>query len=274
MIIFSAIAQFFDSFVDNVPAGIAFLVAFVTAATAIVLKFTKVSGSNEKLKYEFITIIAHKYRTPLTYIKWSTGELMSSEQDSYKKELLTNMQESNEKLIQLTGSLVELTDSKSTSGSTYNLERMSLSDFAHNIGKQYKDAFHKKNLFFSVQRPSEDIMVKIDRSRMEFVVQTLLENAIAYTPTGKNVEMSVNATKHKAMITVADGGIGIDPVDMPHITTKFFRAANARTADTEGFGVALYLAKMITLRHKGKLIIESEGLNKGTRCTVVLKRVP
>jgi signal transduction histidine kinase len=117
------------------------------------------------------------------------------------------------------------------------------------------------------------MFVKIDRQRMEFVLQTLLENALTYTPSGKNVDVIVSKVGHKAIISVVDHGIGIDKADMPRIFDKFFRADNARATDTEGFGVGLYLSQAIARRHKGTMDVTSDGVGFGSTFTITLKTV-
>lgn len=263
----------FSVSVENRISAIVFGITLVVIVVTIILVLIKKLQKNEALKYEFITIIAHKFRTPLTHVKWSTDELVKNEQDSYKKQSLQDIQQSNEKLIKLTGTLIELTDSDNTVASSYNFERTSLCSFVRTVGDSCKDAFHEKNIFFSVQCPPDDIFVKIDPQRMEFVLQTLLENALIYTPTGQSVDVTVQRVGHKAFILVTDHGIGIDKKDIPNIFTKFFRAENARAADTEGFGVGLYLAQAITHRHRGNIRVESAGIGSGATFTIAFKTV-
>jgi len=228
-------------------------------------------AKNELMKYEFITIVAHKFRTPLTHIKWSSGELASTEVDPYRKQTLMDLQESNEKLIKLTNTLIEITDSDNESGSSYTFEVVPLCDFIRTIGDTFKDNFHEKNVFFSVQCPPQDIQVSIDKPRMEFVLQTLLENALHYTPPGRDVMLSVVRSGSKAIISITDHGIGIRKEDLQFIFSKFFRTKNAQAADTEGFGVGLYLAESIITKHKATIEVSSPGIDMGTSFTITLK---
>ena len=225
---------------------------------------------NEALKYEFITIIAHKFRTPLTTIKWSMDELISSEQDPYKRKSFEDIRQSNEKLIKLTGTLIELTDSDDASVSSYSFEDVGLNEFVRSIAAPFKDIFHEKNIFFSVLCPEVDVVAKLDRSRIEFVLQSLLENANTYSSPGGNVDVRVAQIGREAQISVTDNGIGIDRADFPNLFSKFFRAKNAQLADTEGFGVSLYLARTIMRRHKGAIDVASAGLGKGATFSVRL----
>ena len=228
---------------------------------------------NNQLKYEFITIIAHKFRTPLTSIKWLTEAMMRNEIDSYKKQSLNDIDESNQKLIDLTGTLVELTESINSGKASYTFEKISITSLVRNTSNSLKSAFHEKNIFLSILCPDEDIFVKADKTRLEFVIQTILDNARIYTTPGRNVDVSVTHTHFKSIITVTDHGIGIDKKDLPKIFSKFYRTENAKTADTEGFGIGLYLANSIIQKHRGKIEVFSEGQNMGTTFTISLPRI-
>jgi len=228
---------------------------------------------NARLKYEFVTIIAHKFRTPLTYVKWSSDGLINDEHDPYKKQVLMDIKRGNEGLIKLTNTLLEITESDNKSKSSYVYGRLNLCDFVHEVAESYRDAFHQKNIFFSVACMEDQIFVKIDKARMEFVLQVLFENALAYTPTGKTVEVTVGHAGRKAIISVRDYGIGMDEKTRKRLFSKFFRAENAKRVDTEGFGVGLYLAKSVVRRHKGKLEAFSDGIDQGSTFRVVLKKI-
>ncbi len=227
----------------------------------------------EAMRYEFITMIAHKFRTPLTSIKWLLESMVSSEIDPQKKENLSDLVTSNEKLIALTGTMVELTDLDNQTKSLYSWETIPFCDFVRSVFDQYKNAFHEKNIFISLQCSDPDLLVTIDRSRMEFVLQTLFENSCNYTPTGKNVDVTVVRKGRKAVLSVTDNGIGIDNSDLPKIFSKFFRTENARRADTEGIGVGLFLAKSIVRRHHGHMVVYSAGINQGSTFTLTLPSV-
>jgi signal transduction histidine kinase len=234
-------------------------------------------GENENLKYEFITIIAHKFRTPLTQTKWLIESFLSDERDARKIETFKQIGQANQKLIDLTGTLIELTDSDDPARAGYVFERLSACALAREIGASFKDAFHEKNIFFAVQCPEADIMVKIDRARMSFVLSTLLENACAYTPPGRRVDVLVSSRssvwRSKAVISIIDHGMGMTQADVSKLFTKFFRSDSAKAVDTEGFGIGLYLAQTITRRHKGKIEAFSDGKDMGSTFNIVLPRV-
>jgi signal transduction histidine kinase len=225
---------------------------------------------NSVMKYEFITIIAHKFRTPLTQMKWLFESFLGEEHDSYKRQSLEQLQEANQQLISLTASLIELTDSDNSSKSSYVFEKLPLCEVVKAVTDDMKNSFHEKNIFFSSQCDNPKIIAKIDKPRIEFVLQTLLDNARTYTPTGRNVDITVTANKSKAIISVIDHGIGIAKEDLPRIFSKFYRTDNAKLVDTEGFGIGLYLAQTIVHRHGGRIEVNSDGIDKGSTFNVIL----
>jgi len=250
-----------------------FLVLFVAIVLLIGIAITirRKIRDNEVLKYEFITIIAHKFRTPLTQLKWLIEGLLENEQDSGNRESLGEMGQSTERLINLTGTLIELTNAETENKATYNIETVPICEMTKLVTGSFKNAFHDKNIIFSVNCEIKDeAYAEVDRTRLEFAVQTLLENSYHYTPPGRTVTVSVSVEGHKVMISVSDNGIGISAADLPKIFSKFYRTQNAKSMDTEGFGVGLYFSQSIVHRFKGKIEVFSEGLDRGSTFRIVL----
>jgi heavy metal sensor kinase len=113
------------------------------------------------------------------------------------------------------------------------------------------------------------VSVDGDRARIKQVVVNLLDNAIKYTPSGGSINLDVSAHENKAVIEVADTGIGIPPNALPHIFERFYRVDKARSRDAGGAGLGLAIVKSICLAHGGQVCVESnEGL--GSRFKVEL----
>jgi signal transduction histidine kinase len=113
------------------------------------------------------------------------------------------------------------------------------------------------------------VSVDGDRARIKQVVVNLLDNAIKYTPSGGSINLDVHAIECKAVIEVADTGIGIPAGALPHIFERFFRVDKARSRDVGGAGLGLAIVKSICAAHGGQVYVESrEG--HGTRFKVEL----
>ena len=118
-----------------------------------------------------------------------------------------------------------------------------------------------------------NVSVEGDRSRIKQVVVNLLDNAIKYTPSGGSINLNVTARDSKAVIEVADTGIGIPAGALPHIFERFFRVDKARSRDAGGAGLGLAIVKSICAAHGGEVEVESaEG--RGSRFKVELPLAP
>lgn len=259
-------------FNDYTLAIIFVVFALAVLVLIVILEIVQHVRNSEKMKYEFITIIAHKFQTPLSQIKWIAENIKSEETSPYTKENIGELQKANENLINLTGTLIEMTDSDNTAKSAYNFERIDLCDLLRKTADSMKNIYKEKNIAFSVSCAQNDIAVSADKTRLEFVIQTILNNAFNYTPTGKSISASIDIDAKKAVLSVRDDGIGIAKDDMSRIGKKFFRGHNSSQMDTEGFGVSLYLADTIIRRHKGIISISSGGVGMGTIATITLPR--
>ncbi len=250
------------------------IVALVLVVIAIIafIIIRKRLIENNHMKYEFVTIVAHKFRTPMTYIKWVCDTLIPDETDSFKKKSLEDIKKSNQKIIDLVSTLIEIADDENKAGASYVIDKFPIYEFTKSVADRFKDTLHEKNLFFSLDCDDKTALVKADQGRLEFVLTTLLDNAQTYTNPGQNVAVFINTNMLSVKISVQDSGIGISKNDLPHIFSKFYRGKNARSTDTEGFGVGLYLANSIIKKLGGKMTVESQGEGTGSTFTITLPR--
>src|SRR5262249_12626233 len=101
------------------------------------------------------------------------------------------------------------------------------------------------------------VWVEGDRARLKQVVVNLLDNAIKYTQEGGTVALTVSAQNGRAILEVADNGIGIPPQSLPRVFERFFRVDNARSRDQGGAGLGLSIVKSICTAHHGNVTASS-----------------
>lgn len=220
------------------------------------------------LKYEFINIITHKFRTPLTAIKWSSGNLMESVPENLKKEV-SCIQKSANSLVELTNLLASLSiASERTFG--YNFIKLDLNNLIKNLISECSEKIKIKNIIL-LSPPDATNFVMADEQKIKFVFQTLLDNAINYTKEGGKISFEIsNLNEENVIVKITDTGIGIGEKEIKFIFTKFYRTDSSRKVDTEGMGIGLYLTQGIIERHNGKIWVESEGYGKGSSFFVSL----
>ena len=103
---------------------------------------------------------------------------------------------------------------------------------------------------------------------LERAVFNILENAIAYAPPGGSVEVGVQRHGGHVVLSVADAGIGISPLDVPHLGEPFYRGDRARSVHTGGAGLGLAIVKAVMEDHRGSLQVVSRP---GEGTTVFLR---
>jgi len=106
-----------------------------------------------------------------------------------------------------------------------------------------------------------------DPTSLERAVYNVLENSLAYTPSGGTIRVSVRRAGGHVLLEVADTGIGIDPADLPRITEAFFRGDQARGTHTGGAGLGLTIVKAAMDEHRGEILTTS-AIGRGTTITL------
>jgi heavy metal sensor kinase len=134
--------------------------------------------------------------------------------------------------------------------------RFDLAPLAASTTEQMSLLAEDKGVSVSCKAQGE-VSVDGDRARIKQVVVNLLDNAIKYTPEGGSINLEVVAREDKAVIEVADTGIGIPASALPHIFERFFRVDKARSRDAGGAGLGLAIVKSICLAHGGQVSVES-----------------
>ncbi len=225
---------------------------------------------SERLKYEFIAVATHKLRTPLTRIHWSVAEVINlPTTDQKTREALARIDDSSNRLIELTTALIEI----SHLGQTAAIARspVDLEPLVHRSLERFTGEIAEKKLGVLTDLGVEHVVRGEERS-IGSVVDVLIENAIAYTPAAGTVQIRVTPDPLGLRFSVTDTGMGVAPEDRSHIFADFFRANSAKTADTEGTGLGLSLAKDFITRLEGTIGFDSEGPGKGSTFWFILPK--
>jgi signal transduction histidine kinase len=234
----------------------AFLVVFISAFVWNKLKET------DQLKYEFISTITHKLRTPMTGIRWATENLGGLGLSDEAKMQVGYIKSENSKLIELTNLLISVSRTENNYYE-YHLNRYDLTKMIDEVVKSLESDIKERKVEI-VRNYSQEVFAIFDENRMKFVVQVLIENAIRYSPVNSRIIINL-LTEHKKIICrVEDFGIGMSKGDLGKLFNKFYRSEQAISIDTEGLGIGLYISKEILFRQNGKIWAESKGEGKGS----------
>lgn len=234
----------------------------------IIFAFVYRETVNSKIEDEFITIITHKFKTPLTGIRWSIDMLQKDMTLIEKGDLLMEMRKANERLMEIVDLLIGF--SSFDRRLEYNYEETSLKEIVDFSYNKYATLIKNKDIKTSIEVASRIPLIYADKNKIQFVVDMLVDNAIKYTQRGGSINVKFDENKNFVVMTVKDNGIGMGFFDSQKIFSHFFRAKNARNIDAEGLGLGLFTAKKIVDHHKGKIWASSPGINKGTTFHVYL----
>ncbi|MDQ2864857.1 MAG: HAMP domain-containing histidine kinase [Candidatus Eremiobacteraeota bacterium] len=109
-----------------------------------------------------------------------------------------------------------------------------------------------------------------DAERLRQAVASVVKNAIAYSPGGEPIDVTVACEGAAVSVTVWDRGIGIAQEDLPTIFERFTRGSNARRAKIPGSGIGLFVARAIVERHGGSLIVQTSAIDEGSTFVVTV----
>ncbi|MDQ2932792.1 MAG: HAMP domain-containing histidine kinase [bacterium] len=223
------------------------------------------------LKYEFITTVTHKFRTPLTHIKWASENISQATTPDEISTQVGYIQSANTKLVELTNLLVNVSETEN-SAYEYHLEKGDISLISEEIISALESQVKSQSIQVIKNVPA-GMMASVDPVRVKFVIQTLIENAIHYTPKNGTITISVVKQKNEITFSVTDSGIGIAKEELSRLFEKFYRGKQARMTDTEGMGIGLFISKQIIERHNGRIWAKSEGRDKGSTFSFAVEAV-
>ncbi len=229
--------------------------------------------SLDKLKTEFLSLASHQLRSPLTAIKGYTSMLLEGSfgiVSEKQKEAIDRVFQSVQHLSKVVEDLLNVTKIEQ-GGMQYQIAPFDFEKVAKEITEDLSIMAKKKGIemIFAADGKS-DYIVNGDMEKIRQVILNVVDNSIKYTPAGIiRVALSRDEKKKKILLTVTDTGLGMTPETIKSLFQKFSRG-NGVKVNMGGSGLGLYLAKQIVESHKGRIWIESSGLNKGSTFYVEL----
>ena len=202
--------------------------------------------------------ISHELRTPITKAKLR----MEFIPDSQEKEQL---KEDIDEIDLLISDLLEA-ERLNNDHSVLVSEPTKLAAFVRSIAEQ----FGSYDGGIIIETPNEDSEFEIDKLRIRLLITNLLNNAVRHGEANL-VNVKVSFVEDRGIIEVRDNGEGIPAEHLSQISEPFYRADSSRQRNTGGFGLGLYLCRLIAQAHGGKLIITSK-IGLGTQISVNLPR--
>jgi signal transduction histidine kinase len=246
------------------PRIVALIVLIISAillilATIITNSFEKLAEAN-RMKSEFISIVSHQLRAPLSNLAWAIELLMSGRLGKIEEqqvEYFKILKENSDRMKDLVKDLLIV--SRIESARLFlKREEFSLEELVREIIKEFEPFAKASNC--EIEFFVEENLPKIygDRYQIRQVIENLLDNAIRYTKGKGKVKVRIKKEKKFVRFEIEDNGVGIPKEDQKFIFQKFFRASNVLKYKTQGTGLGLYISKAIIERSGGKIGFKSQ----------------
>jgi len=152
---------------------------------------------------------------------------------------------------------------------TFTMASFDLKALIEGVVRDLKPAADAKSLSLVSNLGTEPLMVNGDAIQLVNAYKNLIDNSIKYTPSG-SVSLNLEKKDGKAVLTIADTGVGITPEDMKNLFTEGGHGKESTKVNVESTGFGLYIVKNLIEAHKGRVWAESEGAGKGSRFIVEL----
>ncbi|MBF0746995.1 HAMP domain-containing protein [Gemella sp. 19428wG2_WT2a] len=212
----------------------------------------------EKERREFVSTVSHELRTPLTTMNSYVEALEEGVLDD--KELapvfINTIHKETNRMIRMVNELLQLgkIDIKEEH---FDKDLFDINKLMERIVERFQLTHTDKN--FILHLPDEAIFVDGDHDKITQVFDNIINNAVKYSPYGKNITVRVrqNYNHNRVSISIKDEGIGIPITHIDKIFNRFYRVDKSRQRTMGGTGLGLALAKSIVEGHKGKIWAQS-----------------
>ncbi len=235
-----------------------------------------------QMKTDFISVVSHEFRTPLTTIQ-SASELLEYYEWS-KEEQVEQLHQIQSEVKHMTALMEDVLflSRSNTNKVKLNLTKFNLLNFCSQLLRQMQRTFasgYSLNSFLyvsstntSIENPHlqddlPNLLVKMDDKLLRQILTNLLTNAIKYSPQNKTVDFQITVDQEQVSFIVSDHGIGIPEEDLENLFGAFHRGKNVGILP--GTGLGLSIVKNCIDIHNGSISVESQ-LDIGTKFTVVL----
>ncbi len=225
----------------------------------------------EQLKTDFVTMVSHELRAPLTTVTGSVemlGQLDPGADNELYHEVLNILDQQTRRLREVVEEVLQLT--RFDAGRLeVHLQPLSISRLIQGVADRMRSEWTGDTHCIIVREPTSDIRVWADSGLLEIVFRNLFDNARKYTPQGTpiEVETELDTATNQVRIRVSDHGPGISADQIDHIFKRFSRGSQSSYHWTRGYGLGLYIVRELLQAHNGT--IQVQNLPEGGACFIL-----
>lgn len=246
-----------DFYFDTIVTKVRDEVMNITGMIILFQNITKLKKL-EKVKTEFVYMISHEFKTPLTSIMMGTSLIKNKslgELNEKQLELVDTIEDDTERLSALVTDIIQLSKAESENDMFY-FEKVSIYSIIEACVRTFYEQALSKDINILVTLDDNLPLVLVDTEKLSWVINNLISNSLKYTKPGGCITIIGNVMQNNLRIAVKDDGIGIPKEFIDKVFDKFVRLDND-IYDATGSGLGLSIAREIVETHRGKIWCES-----------------
>jgi two-component system NtrC family sensor kinase len=221
----------------------------------------------DRLKSDFVSIVSHDLRSPLTAILGYVELLervgpLNDAQTSF----VGRVKQSVDNITNLISDLLDI--GRLEAGIALDIDDCDIQKLLNTILDDFAPRLQSKQLRLKTMFTPKTLLISGDHKRLHQAFTNLISNAVKYTPEKGTLAVQISEMNDQLIVEIADTGIGISGQDVPHIFDKFYRAGNV-VDSFEGTGLGLSIVKSVIERHNGRIWVNSQ-IEKGTVFSIIL----
>ncbi len=235
------------------------LIIVLIFGTALIMRTVAHEMEILKIKSDFVSSVSHEFKTPLTSIKALVERLQSGKVSKATKmdQYFSVISQDAEKLTRLVNNILDF--SKIEEGKKeYELVESNISQLVTQQIEPFQKDVIKEGIKIQAQIEKDIPPVAMDKIAVSQAINNLLDNAVKFSPEGKDIKVNVTKDKENVVIDIRDNGIGIPPDEIDKIFDKFYQASNALKQSVKGTGLGLTLVKHTIEAHGGTIHVKSK----------------
>jgi len=256
------IAQFFIELEEIIIGLVTIETIVLLIVDFSIVRSFEVLALTSKMKSEFVSIVSHQLKTPLSSVKWSLNLLLNGRLGVLSRkqiEYLEGVKQSTDKTIELVSDLLSV--SRIEEGKIkIKQQPLRLEELVAKEIKEMRTFIKAQNVQIDFKSIEKLPQVQTDHQLIRTVIQNLLNNAVQYIGNKKGLIKIELRKKNNAFLlfSVQDNGVGIPKHQQNRVFQKFFRADNVLRYKTVGTGLGLFISKAIIESCGGKIWFKSK----------------
>jgi PAS domain S-box-containing protein len=244
------------------------------AGTVAVFRDITRDAELDRMKSDFVSMVAHELRTPMTAIKCYVDLLMAEVVGEINEEQANFLGVVNSNVTRLNMMVTDVLDVSRIEAGKVELSPavLSLPAQVRQVAQTLRAQYAEKDLELRLNLPDRLPPVYADQGRVIQILTNLLSNAYKYTPRGM-VTVQAHAAGSFVQVDVQDTGLGISPEAQTRLFARFYRVRTPETGNIPGTGLGLSIVKSLVELHGGSIWVQSER-GRGSTFSFTLPQVP